>query len=35
MLIVGATGGTGQEAVEQALEKGYVVRALVRDEAKA
>ncbi|MGQ0833507.1 MAG: SDR family oxidoreductase [Gammaproteobacteria bacterium] len=35
MLIVGATGGTGKEAVEQALEKGYAVRALVRDEAKA
>jgi uncharacterized protein YbjT (DUF2867 family) len=35
LLIVGATGGTGQEVVEQALKKGYVVRALVRDEEKA
>src|SRR5688572_14597089 len=35
LLIVGATGGTGQEIVEQALAKGYVVRALVRDEDKA
>jgi uncharacterized protein YbjT (DUF2867 family) len=35
VLIVGATGGTGQEAVDQALAKGYAVRALVRDEAKA
>jgi uncharacterized protein YbjT (DUF2867 family) len=35
LLIVGATGGTGQEIVDQALAKGYVVRALVRDEVKA
>ncbi|HKZ74090.1 MAG TPA: SDR family oxidoreductase [Steroidobacteraceae bacterium] len=35
VLIIGATGGTGQEAVAQALAKGYAVRALVRDEAKA
>jgi uncharacterized protein YbjT (DUF2867 family) len=35
MLIVGATGGTGQEIVEQALKQGYAVRALVRDADKA
>lgn len=35
VLVAGATGGTGQEVVDQALEKGYRVRALVRDEAKA
>ncbi|MEJ0036321.1 MAG: SDR family oxidoreductase [Gammaproteobacteria bacterium] len=35
VLVAGATGGTGQEVVGQALEKGYRVRALVRDEAKA
>jgi uncharacterized protein YbjT (DUF2867 family) len=35
VLVAGATGGTGQELVDQALEKGYRVRALVRDEAKA
>src|SRR5262245_46795697 len=35
VLVAGATGGTGQEVVEQALAKGYRVRALVRDEAKA
>lgn len=35
LLIVGATGGTGQEAVRYALARGYQVRALVRDEAKA
>jgi uncharacterized protein YbjT (DUF2867 family) len=35
LLVAGATGGTGQEVVDQALEKGYRVRALVRDEAKA
>ncbi|MEJ1964451.1 MAG: SDR family oxidoreductase [Gammaproteobacteria bacterium] len=34
-MVAGATGGTGQEVVDQALEKGYRVRALVRDEAKA
>jgi putative NADH-flavin reductase len=31
VLIVGATGGTGRELVTQALERGYVVTALVRD----
>src|SRR5689334_9670677 len=35
VLVAGATGGTGQAVVDQALEKGYHVRALVRDEAKA
>jgi uncharacterized protein YbjT (DUF2867 family) len=35
VLIVGATGGTGQEVVAQALAKGYAVRALVRDADKA
>jgi uncharacterized protein YbjT (DUF2867 family) len=35
VLVAGATGGTGQEVVEQALAHGLRVRALVRDEAKA
>jgi len=35
VLIVGATGGTGQAAVEQALDKGYMVRVLVRDKERA
>jgi uncharacterized protein YbjT (DUF2867 family) len=35
VLVAGATGGTGREIVRQALAKGYRVRALVRDEAKA
>jgi uncharacterized protein YbjT (DUF2867 family) len=35
VLVAGATGGTGQEVIDQALAKGYNVRALVRDEAKA
>jgi uncharacterized protein YbjT (DUF2867 family) len=35
VLVAGATGGTGQEVIDQALQKGYRVRALVRDEAKA
>lgn len=35
VLVAGATGGTGQEVVDQALIKGFRVRALVRDEAKA
>jgi uncharacterized protein YbjT (DUF2867 family) len=35
VLVAGATGGTGQEIIEQALAKGYRVRALVRDDAKA
>lgn len=35
VLVAGATGGTGQEIVEQALANGYRVRALVRDDVKA
>jgi uncharacterized protein YbjT (DUF2867 family) len=35
VLVVGATGGTGQEVVKKALAAGYAVRALVRDEPKA
>ena len=31
VLIVGATGGTGRQLVEQALERGHDVTALVRD----
>jgi putative NADH-flavin reductase len=31
LLIVGATGGTGRQLVEQALERGYTVTALARD----
>ena len=34
VLIVGATGGTGQQLVRQALERGYAVTALVRTPAK-
>ena len=34
LLIVGGTGGTGRELVEQALERGHQVTALVRDPAK-
>ncbi len=34
ILIVGATGGTGRELVEQALERGHAVTALVRDPAR-
>jgi uncharacterized protein YbjT (DUF2867 family) len=35
VLVAGATGGTGKEVVKQAVAKGYKVRVLVRDEAKA
>jgi len=35
VLVTGATGGTGREVVGQALEAGFAVRALVRDEARA
>ncbi len=35
LLVAGATGGTGQQVVDQALARGLRVRALVRDEAKA
>jgi putative NADH-flavin reductase len=34
ILIVGATGGTGRELVEQALERGHHVTALARNPAK-
>ncbi|MBT8462292.1 MAG: SDR family oxidoreductase [Gemmatimonadetes bacterium] len=34
VLIVGATGGTGRQLVEQALERGFEVTALVRNAAK-
>src|SRR5262245_49636702 len=34
LLIIGATGGTGRELVKQALEKGHVVTALVRNPQK-
>jgi uncharacterized protein YbjT (DUF2867 family) len=34
LLIVGATGGTGRQLVTQALERGYVVTALVRDPSR-
>jgi uncharacterized protein YbjT (DUF2867 family) len=35
VLVAGATGGTGQEVVDQAIGRGFHVRALVRDETKA
>jgi len=31
VLIVGATGGTGRQLIEQALERGHIVTALARD----
>ena len=34
LFILGATGGTGQHVVKQALERGHHVTALVRDPAK-
>src|SRR5437763_304805 len=34
VLIIGASGGTGRPAVEQALEAGHTVTALLRDPAK-
>jgi uncharacterized protein YbjT (DUF2867 family) len=34
LLIVGATGGTGRQLVKQALERGYVVTAFVRDPSR-
>jgi putative NADH-flavin reductase len=34
LLIVGATGGTGRQLVAEALERGHVVTALVRDASK-
>lgn len=35
VLVAGATGGTGQETVRQALARGYAVRVLVRNEDAA
>lgn len=35
VLIVGATGSVGRYAVVEALQQGYAVRALVRDQARA
>ena len=35
LLVAGATGGTGKEVVRQAVARGWNVRVLVRDEAKA
>lgn len=35
LLVIGATGATGKEIVNQALVQGHAVRALVRDAAKA
>jgi uncharacterized protein YbjT (DUF2867 family) len=34
IVIIGATGGTGRQLVTQALERGYVVTALVRDPSR-
>ena len=34
VLVIGATGGTGQQLVRQALDRGYEVTAFVRDPAK-
>ena len=34
LLVVGATGGTGRQTVEQALQAGHFVTAFVRDPAK-
>ena len=34
VLVIGATGGTGQQLVQQALDRGYEVTALVRNPAK-
>ena len=33
-MIVGATGGTGRQLVSQALERGYLVTALVRERSR-
>ena len=35
ILVIGATGATGQEIVKQAVESGHQVTAMVRDAAKA
>ncbi len=34
LLVVGATGGTGRQAIEQALQRGHFVTAFARDPAK-
>jgi len=34
LLIIGATGGTGQQLVKQALEQGHILTVLVRDPKK-
>ncbi|WP_338876386.1 NAD(P)-binding oxidoreductase [Spirosoma sp. SC4-14] len=34
VLVIGATGGTGKQAVEQALQRGHYVTAFVRDPAR-
>ncbi|GAB2533372.1 NAD(P)-dependent oxidoreductase [Spirosoma aerophilum] len=34
LLVIGATGGTGRQVVEQALQQGHFVTAFVRDPAK-
>ena len=34
ILVVGATGGTGRQLVAQALERGYAVTALARDQSR-
>src|SRR4249920_173571 len=34
VLVLGATGGTGQQVVTQALQQGHTVTALVRDPAR-
>ncbi len=34
LLVVGATGGTGQQIISQALERGFTVTALVRNASK-
>ncbi|MFP2874295.1 NAD(P)H-binding protein, partial [Acetobacter tropicalis] len=35
ILVIGATGGTGRQIVQEALAQGYEVNALVRSVAKA
>jgi len=35
LLIIGGTGGTGQELIKQALEQGHSLTALVRNPEKA
>ncbi|MFD7087941.1 NAD(P)H-binding protein [Streptomyces sp. NPDC059896] len=35
MLVIGATGSTGQLVVAEAIARGHTVRALARDRARA